>query len=1461
MRLTIRLHLIIFFGLLYSIAPAQITSFPYLEDFSTLPGNWVIGTSGGTSWEIGVPTAPGTNGAYSAPNCAGTDLDSGYRAGTNTYLESPRFNISALSNPLFTFYQFRYMSTGLDGMHVEFSTDDITWFMLGTIGSPGSFNWYNSSSVFATGQPGFTGNSGGWVQSGYYLGGVTSGLIRFRFVFRSNISFGSAQAGVFIDNIKIEDSTTPVADIWASTNPGFSAPFTSGVKTALFLRISNFSSVTTVDSAHLGYLLNNSIQLYDYRAINLAPGTTDTIFIDSVLLPPGYFSLKTFIEFTGDPNHNNDTVLNGGLATAFSTVPYSDNFDQGNTGWYEQSFGLTHWELGYPNFGATTGAYSGNNAWDINLNSGYSGNADATLYSPTFDLTTLNAAELKFWQNRNAEAGWDGMRIDYSVDGGLNWLILGYQGDPMGTNWYTSNAINSTNYPAWEGNSFGWTQSRYKLNAFSNATQFCLRFVFNSDGAINKDGISIDNFVIDAIPDYDAAYISLNNNYLNTAAGQNTGNIQIKLTNVGALPISNFTAGYSINGITQQSQAFNQILNPNDTVIVTLPGFVAPSGIFPICGFITLANDADTSNNSGCFQATGVSLLSIPYSDDFETGSPGWTTNNVNPTSQWQLGLPNYGYTNSAHSGVNCWDINLNTAYFDNAICYLTSPPFDLTTAGPSRLSFWINSNSEAGWDGTRTEISTDGGANWSLLGYVGDPNSTNWYNDVQLNSSSMPGWCDNSNGWKKSTYRLDSYASATNFKIRFVFTSDQSIQTDGFSIDDFAIEEIPDFDAEITAIRPISMYPPVGVNCGNIALSITNVGSQPFSNVSYGYSVNGVPVQAGTYSSTIQPMDTVIVVLPGFVPAAGIASLCGYVHLNNDTNTVNDTICTSIEGKPVYSPYFQDDFDGNNLGWSTSTPGNPLTTWQWGTPNYGQTNSAYSFPGCWDINLSTAYTESANTTLISPWFDLSTSVDPILTFMQNRNTELYNGGFYVQWTTNGSSAWNTLGTFNDPTGINWYTQALTATFPNGFWDGSSNGWIKSEYPLSGVVPVNSLIQFRFVFLSANFNLVSDGVSIDDFKIEVALANDAELKSIVSPGPVAIENSATPVQVLLRNNGSIQLTSLDLKYVLNGGAPVSSTWNGFLLHDSTTIVTLPSILPTAGLNTLRVYVNWGGDLNQMNDTLDYTFNAIATSGIPYFNDFEAGPGFWTSNSTSTTKWEFGTPAFGTTNTAYSGDSCWDINLNTPYGNLANATLTSPIFDLGIYNIVTISFWQNYTTEQNADGMLVEYSTNGTVWQALGTQGDPNGTNWYNSTIYQSNQAWSGNSGGWINSSYVYYKPWGSNYFQMRFKFLSDFNLVNFGVSIDDVSISGVVGTEEISGDQSLHVYPNPANELLHIQSSDLSTSSIRIYLPDGRTVIEQPVQDGHRFTIDISQLADGYYLMEATDRNGIQKTVKFAVKH
>jgi hypothetical protein len=73
------------------------------------------------------------------------------------------------------------------------------------------------------------------------------------------------------------------------------------------------------------------------------------------------------------------------------------------------------WEWGSD---GTAGAHSGVNVWGTALDGPYDDDAMWSLDSPLVDLAGADGAELRFWQWYEIEGGWDGARIEISVDGG-----------------------------------------------------------------------------------------------------------------------------------------------------------------------------------------------------------------------------------------------------------------------------------------------------------------------------------------------------------------------------------------------------------------------------------------------------------------------------------------------------------------------------------------------------------------------------------------------------------------------------------------------------------------------------------------------------------------------------------------------------------------------------------------------------------------------------------------------------------------------------------------------------------------------------------------------------------------------------------------------------------------------------------------------------------------------------------
>jgi len=201
-----------------------ISSFPYSEDFETPAHGW---TTGGTasSWELGLPVGPViVAGTETGSNSWVTNLDGPYNNNERSFIISPCFDFSSMSNPAVALDIWWEVESGFffgptDGAIMQYTVDGgASWARVGNFGEP--INWYNYSSIgSAPGDepfpaPGWSGNIGAsdgsftWVRAQHNLDGL-AGLsdVRLRIAFASD-GFGSFD-GIGIDNLGIQDAPAP----------------------------------------------------------------------------------------------------------------------------------------------------------------------------------------------------------------------------------------------------------------------------------------------------------------------------------------------------------------------------------------------------------------------------------------------------------------------------------------------------------------------------------------------------------------------------------------------------------------------------------------------------------------------------------------------------------------------------------------------------------------------------------------------------------------------------------------------------------------------------------------------------------------------------------------------------------------------------------------------------------------------------------------------------------------------------------------------------------------------------------------------------------------------------------------------------------------------------------------------------------------------------------------------------
>ena len=157
------------------------------------------------------------------------------------------------------------------------------------------------------------------------------------------------------------------------------------------------------------------------------------------------------------------------------------------------------------------------------------------------------------------------------------------------------------------------------------------------------------------------------------------------------------------------------------------------------------------------------------YASDFEANNGGFSGQ-----GSWAWGVVGpYGGTRpefpaGANSGTKAWATNLTGDYGNSENIALTSPLIDLSPLqGTTELSWWQWLRTEGSYDFASVQV-RGGGTDWTTI-----------YGPVSgiINLQ-----------WTRYAYDLSAFAGASDFQVRFLFTSDSSITYPGWYVDDVAI-------------------------------------------------------------------------------------------------------------------------------------------------------------------------------------------------------------------------------------------------------------------------------------------------------------------------------------------------------------------------------------------------------------------------------------------------------------------------------------------------------------------------------------------------------------------------------------------------------------------------------------------------------------------------------------------------
>ncbi len=250
-----------------------INTFPYLQGFESGAGSW-YSKGQNNSWQWGTPAKTIINKAANGTKAWVTNLTGNYNTNEVSFLYSPCFNLTGLTQPVLSFSHIFKIedATPADFTWVEYSVDGgVTWSRLGTNG--GGTNWYND----ATGKNQWRASLTTWHVASFNIP-PTAGIVRLRIVFTSDLGYNLE--GVGIDDIHVFDKAavyagTTLTGITQTVNGSNWIHFNSGATRVASINANgNILGSTTVDVyPYSGAVRFQNYQYYVNRNIVIRPTT------------------------------------------------------------------------------------------------------------------------------------------------------------------------------------------------------------------------------------------------------------------------------------------------------------------------------------------------------------------------------------------------------------------------------------------------------------------------------------------------------------------------------------------------------------------------------------------------------------------------------------------------------------------------------------------------------------------------------------------------------------------------------------------------------------------------------------------------------------------------------------------------------------------------------------------------------------------------------------------------------------------------------------------------------------------------------------------------------------------------------------------------------------------------------------------------------------------------------------
>ncbi len=617
----------------------------------------------------------------------------------------------------------------------------------------------------------------------------------------------------------------------------------------------------------------------------------------------GVYVFDAIISISGDGNSVNDTMIQSRITSVkpISTFPHLIDFENGqnlsllSSSGFESNLDINTFASNNSTYGMhfTGGTYY-NWVDPANVTAAFN-NVQHVAKAYTCEVNATNSIGLKMrFDLKQTASNTTGLlknswfRVLLTDVNGIHYL-KNLQGDSVfrpttfNTDPFTSHTFDLVNYVG---------------QNFTISYEAALRYEYG--GGYGYDG---DNALVDNILFWEPTSVDVSVNKVlkvgNVGQIGLIAQVNVEVENYGVDTLVNIPLAYQINnGTIFRDTLYSTLLSGAKDTFVFSQSFNLVGGLMQICAFAEYPNDMISSNDTSCLAYKGLKNILPNYTDNFE-GNDDWMS--VGTYTQWQLGSPNKTHINAAHSGNTAWVTQLSGDYITSTIEYLYTPYFTILAYPDTvTLSFWHFMRTLSTSAFGTLEYSINGQA-WSSIGYIGDPNTSNWYN---VNHNGQHKWSMMNNTWIKSWIKLSPSVFNTGATVQFRFkfeSTSSSVSEEGWAIDDFQLFFPPQqFDAGIVEIMQPTDTLAIGSNF-TIKVKIRNFGTDTLNSIPVNYTLSGgIPV-AETFVGTLLPDSTAEHTFQGTHTADPFSiGICANTSLSNDMQNVNDNMCKSLVITPA---------------------------------------------------------------------------------------------------------------------------------------------------------------------------------------------------------------------------------------------------------------------------------------------------------------------------------------------------------------------------------------------------------------------------------------------------------------------------------------------------------------------------------------------------------------------------------